>query len=149
MHPGVWYYQPWMVHHRLIIKNNIQIQESRSKPNGIGRSAGMMLNGFKPVKQEKGLQGGFQFDHIIYKPVLISVIDRFGLVNRGLLNQPGGLIAEQLSNPQAAILKLVAQVGSDTYIGCMKFRHIETPSFIPAGFSNKTACCVWFLFGDA
>ena len=54
----------------------------RSESNGIPGPADMMLNGLKLIQQNNRLQNGFYFDNIIYKPVLVFIIDRFGLVNR-------------------------------------------------------------------
>jgi len=114
-----------MIHHPIVIKYNIQIQHPRSETHCITNPAGTVLNGFKVVQQYQRFQNGCNFDNIIYEPVLVFIINRFGLVYRRLVHQPGGLAPDQLSYPPTAVFKLVAQVGSDTNKSRMPLDHIK------------------------
>jgi hypothetical protein len=52
-------------------------------------STGFTLDGLNPIQKLEGIKVRLQFDNIIYKPILIFVINRVGSVNRRLNLQSG------------------------------------------------------------
>lgn len=106
--------QPWAIEDTRIVKQDVEIENSRPETNTALRSSHPPLNVLQDIEQDIRIKAGFQARHTVHEPVLIQHMHGRRPVEPGNDPSRSDACLHQTGDAETAIGNLVSKIRSKT-----------------------------------